>query len=214
MSCAFRVVVLFAAVMLALPASAQVIEFESNGLTYQTLTRNGLTIMVAWLPAQVRDFAVVQVAVSNGGAVPQSIRPEDFLFRRDDGIEVPASPARTVVHSLMDKASRGDVIKLITSYENGIYGNTRYKATNGYEHRRQSALTEFTATRVRAAAAASAIAFVQTKLMPGQSTDGAVFYPITGKPLGPGVIRVRAADSTFEFPLVLSRENHPNSDLQ
>jgi hypothetical protein len=214
MNCPFQVAALFAVAILALPVSAQVIEFESNGLTYQTLTRNSLTVMVAWLPAQVRDFAVVQVAVSNGGAVPQSIRPEDFLFRRDDGVEVTASPARLVVNSLMDRASRGDVIKLITSYEHGIYGNTRYKATNGYEHRRQSALTEFTSTKVRAAAAASAIAFVQTKLLPGQSTDGAVFYPVTGKPLGPGVIRVHAADSVFEFPLVPSKENHPNSDLQ
>lgn len=188
--------------MLAQTGFGQVIEFESNGLTYQTLSRNGLTIMVAWLPAQVRDFTVIQVAVSNGGTSPQTIRPEDFLFRREDGSELSASPARTVVHSLMERASRGDVVKLITSYENGIYGNTRYKATNGYEQRRQSFLTEFTSTKLRAAAAASAIAFVQTKLMPGQSTDGAVFYPNTNRPLGPGTVRVRAADSLFEFPLV------------
>jgi hypothetical protein len=38
------------------------------------------------------------------------------------------------------------------------------------------ALAEFTSTRIKAAAAASAIALVQTKLAPGQSTDGAVFY--------------------------------------
>jgi hypothetical protein len=214
MGLACRVLGGITALMLAHTISAQVIEFESNGLTYQTLTRNSLTIMVAWLPAQVRDFSVIQVAVSNGGTAPQTIRPEDFLFIRDDGGEIPASPARTVVDQLMDRASRGDVVKLITSYENGIYGNTRYRATNGYEQRRQSALTEFTSTRVRAAAAASAIAFVQTKLMPGQSTDGAVFYPIYGKPLGNGVIRVRAANSAFEFPLVSSRLNHPNPDLQ
>ena len=200
--------------MLAQSGFGQVIEFESNGLTYQTLSRNGLTIMVAWLPAQVRDFTVIQVAVSNGGTSPQTIRPEDFSFRRDDGSELSASPARTVVHSLMERASRGDVVKLITSYENGIYGNTRYKATNGYEQRRQSFLTEFTSTKLRAAAAASAIAFVQTKLTPGQSTDGAVFYPNTGRPLGPGIVRVRAADSVFEFPLVPSKYNHPNSDPQ
>jgi hypothetical protein len=200
--------------MLARSGFAQVIEFESNGLTYQTLTRNGLTIMVAWLPAQVRDFSVIQVAVSNGGTTPQTIRPEDFMFRREDGGELSASPARAVVHTLMERASRGDVVKLITSYENGIYGNTRYKATNGYEQRRQSSLTEFTATKVRAAAAASAIAFVQTRLMPGQSTDGAVFYPNTGKPLGPGVVRVRAADALFEFPLLSLKYNHPNSDMQ
>lgn len=205
---------MYAALMLAHAGFAQVIEFESNGLRYQTLTRNGLTIMVAWLPAQVRDFAVIQVAVSNGGTAPQTIRPQDFLFLRDDGGEIVASPARTVVDHLMDRASRGDVVKLITSYENGIYGNTQYKATNGYEQRRQSALTEFTSTKLRAAAAASAIAFVQTKLMPGQSTDGAVFYPNPGRTIGAGTVRVRAANSLFEFPLLSSKQNHPNPDSQ
>jgi hypothetical protein len=185
----------------------QVIDFESNGLKYQALTRNGLTIMLALLPAQVRDFTVVQVAVSNGGAAPQTIRPEDFLFIRTDGMETPASPARTVVYQLMDRASRGDVIKLITAYENGIYGNTQYKATNGYEQRRQAALAEFTSTRIRAAAAASAIAFVQTKLAPGQSTDGAVFYHHGGRGLGHGVIRVRAANASYEFTLLSSNQS-------
>jgi hypothetical protein len=163
--------------------------------------------MLAMLPAQVRDFTVLQVAVSNGAKVPYTLRPEDFLFLGDDGYELPASPARTVVNSLMDKASRGDVIKLITAYEAGIYGNHQYKATNGYEQRRQAALTEFTSTKVRAAAAASAIAFVATKLSPGQSTDGAVFYPHNRKPLGTGLIQVRAAGATYEFTLLSSNQS-------
>ena len=37
---------------------------------------------------------------------------------------------------------------------------------------------------MKAAAAASALALVQTKLTPGESTDGAVFFPTEGKPLG------------------------------
>jgi hypothetical protein len=152
----------------------------------------------------VRDYSVLQVAVSNGGKTPQTVKPEDFLFIRSDGLEMRAVPARAVVDSLIDRASRSDVIKLIISYENGIFGNTQYKATNGYEQRRQSALAEFTTTRVRAAAAASAIAFVQTKLAPGESTDGAVFYATAGKPLGSGMLRVRAAGAVFEFPLVSS----------
>jgi hypothetical protein len=111
----------------------------------------------------------------------------------------------------MDKASRSDVVKLITAYENGIYGNTQYKATNGYEQRRQAALTEFTSTRVRAAAAASAIAFVHTKLTPGQSTDGAVFYFHGGRGLGAGLIRVRVGGATYQFTLLSSNQT-PNSD--
>ena len=68
--------------------------------------------------------------------------------------------------------------------------------------RRQNALTDFTSTKLKAAATASALAFVQTKLAPGQSTDGAVFYSLGGKPLAPGVIRVRVGNSFFEFPML------------
>lgn len=196
------------AVALASSAPAQVIEFESNGLKYHALTRNELTLMVAWLPATVRDFFVLQVAVSNGGSTPQVLKPEDFLLVREDGVEITALPARTVVNALMDRASRGDVVRLITTYEHGIYGNTQYKSTNGYEQRRQSALAEFTSTRVRAAAAASAIAFVQMKLAPGQSTDGAIFFPTTGRITGPaGTVRVRAGGALYEFPLLSSNQS-------
>ncbi|HYO80869.1 MAG TPA: hypothetical protein VES20_05670 [Bryobacteraceae bacterium] len=201
MGCSLKwsIVALLAAVC-TLPA--QVIEFESNGLRYQTLTRDGLTLMIARLPAQVRDFTVLQIAVSNGGTRPQVLRPEDFVLVRPDGTTLPASSARSVIDTLMDRARKSDVIKLITTYENSIYGNLQYKGTNGYEARRQSALAEFTSTRVRAAAAASAIAFVPVKLAPGQSTDGAIFYPNSGKAFMEGRIRVRAAGSEFEFPLL------------
>jgi hypothetical protein len=53
--------------------------------------------------------------------------------------------------------------------------------------------------RLKAAAAASAIAFVKTKLNPGESTDGAVFYFPQGRNLGKGRVVVRAAGETFEF---------------
>jgi hypothetical protein len=53
--------------------------------------------------------------------------------------------------------------------------------------------------KIKAAAAASAIAFPSFKLLPGQSTDGAIFYPTGGKPLGPGHLRVHAAGELFEF---------------
>jgi hypothetical protein len=42
---------------------------------------------------------------------------------------------------------------------------------------------------------------VTTKLAPGQSTDGAVFYPSGGKPLGAGKLVVNAAAEVFEFPV-------------
>ncbi len=179
---------------------AQIIEFESGGLKYKTLTHNGVTVMFAPLPTHVRDYAILQVAISNGSPISWAVRPEDFRFERVDGQSTQAVPARTVVDALMEHASRGDVIKLISMYESGLYGQIQIHSTNGYESRRQSALVDLGSNRIKAAAAASAIALVLTKLSPGQSTDGAVFYPNQGKPLGIGHLIVNTAGETFDFP--------------
>jgi hypothetical protein len=189
------------ALLFVCAARAQVIDFESGGLKYKALTRNGLTIMFAALPIHVRDYAILQVAISNGSAVSWAVRPEDFQFERPDGQLMQALPARTVVDTFLAKAGRGDVMKLITAYESGLYGNTQLHSTSGYEIRRQDALAEVGSTKLKAAAAASAIVLVTTKLAPGQSTDGAIFYPNQGKPLGAGRLTVNAAGETFVFPV-------------
>ena len=77
----------------------QVIEFESNGLKYQTLTKRGVTVMYAHLAAHMHEFSILQVAVSNGSPGPYTIRPEDFTFvrggwRRDARVGRPESWSR------------------------------------------------------------------------------------------------------------------------
>jgi hypothetical protein len=186
-------------VWFCLAALGQVIEFESGGMHYQTLTRRGVTVMFAHMPAHVREFTILQVAVSNGSHAPYSIRPEDFRFLRADGTVLHAAPARDVVNVLLEKGSRNDVIRLVSAYESGLYGIQRMLSTNGYEQRRQAALAEVQSTKVKAAAAASAIALVQIKLSPGQSTDGAVFFPNEGKALSGGRLVVNTNTDTFEF---------------
>src|SRR5262249_12836996 len=99
-----------------LTAAGQVIEFESGGLKYQTLTKDGVTVMFAHMPPHVREFAIVQVAVSNGARAPYIIRPEDFWFIRGDGATIHAASATHVVDILLGKGSRNDVIKLVTAY--------------------------------------------------------------------------------------------------
>ncbi len=197
----FRGFALAAAVAaLACAVHAQVIEFESGGLRYQTLSRGGVTVMFAYLPAQLRNYDIIQIAVSNGSDQSFTIKPEDFSFRRADGTRMFASPARSVVYDLLERAGRNDVIKLVTVYESGLFGITRFRSTNGYEQRRQAFLAEMGSNKLQAAAAASAIAFVLTKLAPGDSTDGAIFFPTAdGKPLGPGKLSVRTAGQLFEF---------------
>src|ERR1035438_6392125 len=103
---------------------AQVIEFESNGLKYQTLTKSGVTIMFATLPQRLHDYTILQVAVSNGSKAP---------YVRLDGSVLRASAARVVVTLLEEKGSGSDVIKLVTSYENSIYGNQKLKSTRSEE---------------------------------------------------------------------------------
>src|SRR4051794_1164469 len=95
------------AVVCACAARAQVIEFESGGLKYQALTKNGLTIMVAQLPSHIREFVILQTAISNGSQLSWVVKPEDFSFVGTDGRVVQARAAKEVVNSLMQKASRG-----------------------------------------------------------------------------------------------------------
>jgi hypothetical protein len=192
---------LFAAIACIGAAQGQIIEFESSGLKYKALTHGGVTIMFAALPLHIRDYAVLQIAVSNGSSVSWSIKPEDFKFERSDGSTIQALPARTVVDTMREKATHSDVIKLVSAYESALYGNTQIHSNNGYESRRQNMLAMEGSTKINAAAAASAIALVATKLLPGQSSDGAIFYQNQGRPLGIGHLTVNAAAETFTFPV-------------
>jgi hypothetical protein len=187
---------------LFLPAllPAQIIDFESNGLHYKTLTKSGVTVMFAYLPAHVKEYSIVQVSIANGSPVSWSVKPEDFSYRKQDGDTAQALPALSVVKSLLSRASRHDVTKLVLTYENSLYGNITMHSTNGYESRRESALADGVSSRIKAAAAASAIALVSTKLSSGQSTDGAVFFLSNGKPFGPGTLLVHTGGEMFEFP--------------
>ena len=84
--------------------------------------------------------------------------------------------------------------------------------TSSALHGRLAALS-MGSTKLKAAATASALAMVQTKLAPGESTDGAVFFPTEGKPLGPGRLVVRTNTDVFEFnPEQSGGRAVPNSD--
>ena len=72
------------------------------------------------------------------------------------------------------------------------------KAINGYESRRQAAIAA-SGAKVTSAFIASALALAQTKLAAGDSTDGAVFFPTDGKPLGSGRLVVRTNTDVFQF---------------
>jgi hypothetical protein len=181
------------------PLAGQVIEFESNGLKYQTLTRSGVTVMYAQMPSHLHEYTIIQASASNGSRGPYTIRPDDFTYERSEGATIRAVPAQTVISMLMQKGSGGDVIKLVVAYEAGIYGNPHMRSTNGYEQRRQAAIAMGGATRFRAAATASAIALVGSRLQPGDSTDGAVFFPNDGKPLSGGRVVVRTNTDIFTF---------------
>ena len=120
--------------------------------------------MFAYLPAHLKEYSIMQVSIANGSPISWTVKPEDFSYRQQDGTMWQAATALSVVDSLLAKAGRHDVIKLVTTYERGVYGNEHMQTTNGYESRRQSALAEGVSSRLKAGAAASALALVPTKL--------------------------------------------------
>jgi hypothetical protein len=190
------VVVLVAATF----AGAQVIEYEANGLKYQTLSHKGLTVIVTRMPNHVAGFGLFQVSIANGSDMYWTVQPEDFAYVKQE-VPMTAISAGQVVDVLLDKGSHSDVVKLVTSYENSLYGIPHMRSTNGYEQRRQNAMSMGVSARLKAAATASAIALAQTRLPPGQSTDGSIFIPLTHelKTLAGGRLVFRANGETFEF---------------
>lgn len=181
------------------PASAQVIEFEQNGLKYQTLTRAGVTVMFAHMPQHLRGYSMLQVAISNGSPLPCAVRTDDFAYVRPAGPPVPATPPRQIVSMLMARGDHADVVKLTLAYESALYGINSMKVTNGYEQRRQNAMSEGVSAKFKAAAAASAIVLVATRLKPGESTDGALFFANEAKALTGGHLSFRVGGEVFTF---------------
>lgn len=175
--------------------------FQSHGLEYEAITKDGVTVMFAQLPSRLKEFNIVQVTLTNGSLVSWTVRPSDFTFVRQGGTTLGSVSADYVVEELLQKADRDDVIKLQLLYENSIYGLSNFRSTNGYEKRREAAMAQFVNRGFKAAAAASAIAFVPTKLKPGDSTDGAIFFENHAKEKGLGVGRLvaHACGETFIF---------------
>lgn len=183
------------------PAAQTPMEFESHGMEYQARTRDGITVMFAVLPPHIKDFNMVQVTVTNGSLVSWTVKPSDFSYVRQDGTVLQAVSADEVVASLLQKASRTDVIKLQLLYEDSIYALSNFRSTNGYEQRREAAMAQFVNRSFKAAAEASAIILVATRLKPGDSTDGAVFFETRSKDktLGPGRFIAHTCGQKFEF---------------
>lgn len=177
------------------------LEFESHGLTYEALTKNGITVMYAPLPPHIKDFNIIQVTITNGGVLTWTVRPADFEFIRQDGTVLQPVSADEVVYSLLQKASASDVIKLQLLYEDSIYAVPNFRSTNGYEKRREAAMAQFVNKGLKAAVAASAITLAATRLRSGDSTDGAVFFEnrTKDKALGAGKLIVHTCGESFEF---------------
>ena len=195
-----RFAILTAALLLAAAAFAQVIQYEANGEKYQTLSHGGLTVIINHLPVQVAGYGLIQVSISNGSKIYWTVKPEDFAYTRG-GETIGALTADQVVNVMLAHASANDVVKLITSYEKSLYAIPNMRSNNGYEQRRQGALAYGASSKLRAAAAASAITLAQVRLASGDSTDGAVFIhvPKDAKSLTGGHLVFHSEGQTFDF---------------
>lgn len=192
--------ILVVVALMAACAAAQVIEYEASGKKYQTLTREGLTIIITHMPNHVAGFGLIQISVANGSGIYWTVRPEDFSYIHET-TPLTAISADQVVNLLLEHGSHADVIKLATSYESSLYGIPHMRSTNGYELRRQNSISYGMPQKLEAAAMASAIALAKTRLAPGQSTDGAVFIPLTHetKTLAGGHLVVHVDGHEFAF---------------
>lgn len=199
--------------LLTCVTSGQVIEFESGGNLYQTLSREGVTVMFTRLPGSLRAYGVLQVSVANGSGQVRRVKPEDFSIERPNGRVTPAMAAADVVRDFIRNPNRDDIIKLVGTYELSLYGmSPRVNSRNGYETRRQAAIAELSFKNLKAATAASAIAFVGTKLEPGETTDGAVFFSIVDGPLDGARVVVRTEDGLeFRFHPLLATVPAPSA---
>jgi hypothetical protein len=177
------------------------IQFQSHGMDYQSLTKGGVTVMFAPLPVHVSKFNIVQATVTNGSPLSWTVRTSDFSFVRSDGSVLRAVSPDEVVGSLLHRAGRAAVIKLELLYEQSIYALSNYNPTNGYEQRREAAMAEFVNKRLKAAAEASALVFPPTRLDPGDSTDGAIFFEnlTKQKNLGAGRFIAHTCGQRFVF---------------
>ena len=180
------------------PVAAQVIHFESNGMDYQVLTHKGLTLMCAAMPFKTSRYAVMHVAVSNGSRETWQINAADFVFEYQDGTAIRAVSEKRVVGDFFRTAGRSELLKLQTAYEKALYNNQYIRPNNSYEKRRLSALA-FGPKGLKASAAAAAITFVSGKVGPGDSTDGALFFPTDGRQLGHGRMIATLGPVSFEF---------------
>src|SRR3954447_11203148 len=99
-----RLFALCAALLTAAAGFAQVIEYEANGLKYQTLSRQGLTVIVTHMPNHVAGFGLFQVSISNGSDKYWMVQPEDFSYIKQE-VPMTAISAGQVVDVLLDKGS-------------------------------------------------------------------------------------------------------------
>lgn len=189
---------LFAVAAAVHPVWSQVIRFESNGMHYQVLTRQGLTLMCAAMPFRTSRYAVMHVAVSNGSEEIRQVDAADFAFDYDDGPLVHAVSEERVVGEFFRNAGRSELLKLQTAYEKALYNNQYIRPNNSYEKRRLSALA-FGPKGLKASAAAAAITFVSGNVEPGDSTDGALFFPTSGRALENGRVVATVGSARFEF---------------
>ena len=171
-----RILALTVCLLTFAPLHAQVIEFRSNGLNYQALTKRGMTVMYARMPITTGRYFVLQVALSNGSADIWEVLARDFFFETTDGHTVRAASEQAVVDDFFRNAGRTEMLELQTVYEKALYNNEHIRSNNGYEQRRQSALA-FGPKGLKAAAAAS------SKSAP---LDSRVWRPVSGVPAGRG----------------------------
>lgn len=180
------------------PTAPPAIEVPYKGRTFSMASRDGVTVMIAPLERTILDYSTAQVWISNNTARSLPIAPQGFTATVESGATSAAAQDTMVLNDIRRHSSGRDIEELVRAYESMLLGLPDEKAMGYYEQRKRAALSS--GGKQRAAIMANVIILPETRLRPGETIDGTLFFHQPGK-VHPKVIRFTAdlAGRHFEF---------------
>ena len=142
-------------------------------------SREGVTVMIAPLERTILEYSTAQVWISNNSGRPLPIAPQWFAASLEGGASSAAVQDTVVLSDIRKHASGRDIEELVRAYESLLLGLPDEKAVGYYEQRKRAAMAS--GGKMRAAIMANVIILPETRLRPGETIDGTLFFRAGGK---------------------------------
>lgn len=142
-------------------------------------SRDGVTVMIAPLERTILEYSTAQVWISNNSPRALPIAPQGFTATVEGGASFTAAQDTVVLNDIRRHASGRDIEELVQAYESMLLGLPDEKAMGYYEQRKRAAMSS--GGKMRAAIMANVIILPETRLRPGETIDGTLFFRQPGK---------------------------------